>query len=384
MKILDRYIARQYLINIGVLVLLLFCFVVVIDVSLNLARFVDLAQKQVKASGQSASGFRLFLVTTLGVVDLWWPRLLQLFNYIIGLVLIGAMGFTFAQLVRHRELVAVMASGVSLYRVARPILLVATLVLGVQVVNQELVIPRIAHLIARDNRDIGKRDFATFQVNLIADGQGRLFQARSYDPKTQTLEGLNVWERDEHGRALRRLSADSATWQHEDAGGGRWVLSNGRMRPVVAPPDAATNPAALQPRDVPTLQSGLGPEGLLSEQYRIYGHSRSWAQLFDAAANPGLKPEVRDQFLRIAWGRVALLVCVLLSLVVAMPFFLTREPKNMVLQSLKAAPVALGSLLGSILGTAAPIPGLPVEFAVWLPVLALLPTAIAMATSVKT
>jgi lipopolysaccharide export system permease protein len=378
-NILDRYIARQYLINIGILLVLLFSFVVVVDVSLNLARFVSEAQEQLKQSGSQPSGLRLGLVTALAVVDLWWPRLLQLFNYVLGLVLIGAMGFTFAQLVRHRELVAVMASGISLYRMIRPILIVSVLMLGVQVANQEMLIPRIAHLIARDNRDIGQREYSSFRVNLVADGQRRLFQASDFDPRTGVLTSVNIWERDDQGLAVRRISADSAIYRD-----GQWVLTNGIARPVAIAGLDASNPAAMRGQRVAAVASGLDPNALLTEQYRIYGHSRSLAQLFTAAGNPNVKAEVRDQFLRIAWGRIALLVCTLLSLIVAIPFFLTREPKNMILQSLKCAPVALGSLLGSIIGTAAPIPGLPVEFAVWLPVLALLPTAIAMGASIKT
>jgi lipopolysaccharide export system permease protein len=378
-NILDRYIARQYLINIGILLVLLFSFVVVVDVSLNLARFVSEAQEQLKQSGSQPSGLRLGLVTALAVVDLWWPRLLQLFNYVLGLVLIGAMGFTFAQLVRHRELVAVMASGISLYRMIRPILIVSVLMLGVQVANQEILIPRIAHLIARDNRDIGQREYSSFRVNLVADGQRRLFQASDFDPRTGVLTSVNIWERDDQGLAVRRISADSAIYRD-----GQWVLTNGIARPVAIAGLDASNPAAMRGQRVAAVASGLDPNALLTEQYRIYGHSRSLAQLFTAAGNPNVKAEVRDQFLRIAWGRIALLVCTLLSLIVAIPFFLTREPKNMILQSLKCAPVALGSLLGSIIGTAAPIPGLPVEFAVWLPVLALLPTAIAMGASIKT
>lgn len=379
MNILDRYIARQYLINIGILLVLLFSFVVVVDVSLNLARFVSEAQEQLKQSGSQPSGLRLGLVTALAVVDLWWPRLLQLFNYVLGLVLIGAMGFTFAQLVRHRELVAVMASGISLYRMIRPILIVSVLMLGVQVANQELLIPRIAHLIARDNRDIGQREYSSFRVNLVADGQRRLFQAGDFDPRTGVLTSVNIWERDDQGLAVRRISAESATYRN-----GQWVLTNGIARPVAIAGLDASNPAAMRGQRVAAVASGLDPNALLTEQYRIYGHSRSLAQLFTAASNPNVKAEVRDQFLRIAWGRIALLVCTLLSLIVAIPFFLTREPKNVILQSLKCAPVALGSLLGSIIGTAAPIPGLPVEFAVWLPVLALLPTATAMGASIKT
>jgi hypothetical protein len=68
-----------------------------------------------------------------------------------------------------------------------------------------------------------------------------------------------------------------------------------------------------------------------------------------------------------------------------MPFFLTREPRNMVAQSVKAAPVALGCLVAGVLGAAAPVPTdiMPVALAAFLPTLAMLPIAIAAATSVR-
>ena len=48
------------------------------------------------------------------------PRVFQFYSYLMGIVSIGAMGFTLAQMHQHKELVAIMASGVSLFRVAVP------------------------------------------------------------------------------------------------------------------------------------------------------------------------------------------------------------------------------------------------------------------------
>ena len=98
--------------------------------------------------------------------DLWWPRLLQLFVFLLGMVLMGAMGFTLSQVVRHRELVAMLASGISLRRAARPILLVAALMTLVQVLDQELVLPRIAPLLTRDHGDAGKHELQGFAVRV--------------------------------------------------------------------------------------------------------------------------------------------------------------------------------------------------------------------------
>ncbi|MCA9298960.1 MAG: hypothetical protein KDA28_07830, partial [Phycisphaerales bacterium] len=122
MSLLDRYIARQFLTNVVVLFVILFCFIITIDVSLNIDRFSRIATELMASQGQSGFLKRASLTSML-ILDLWWPRLLQLFNYMLGLVMVAAMGFTCSQMVRHRELVAILASGQSLMRVARPVLL---------------------------------------------------------------------------------------------------------------------------------------------------------------------------------------------------------------------------------------------------------------------
>src|SRR6056297_2814666 len=116
MNTLERYIARLYLVNVITLFVMLAGFVVTIDVIMNLDEFSRAADRELQRAGSDDSPLRHALVTTLFIFHLWWPRLLQLFGYLAGLVLIAAMGFTCAQLVRHREFVAILASGVSLHR----------------------------------------------------------------------------------------------------------------------------------------------------------------------------------------------------------------------------------------------------------------------------
>ena len=58
MSILDRYIARQYLINILVLLVILFCFVVAVDVSVNLPRFAKIAGEMGEQDARPPSGVR--------------------------------------------------------------------------------------------------------------------------------------------------------------------------------------------------------------------------------------------------------------------------------------------------------------------------------------
>jgi len=404
--LIDRYIARQYLINIVVLLVLLGGFVVVVDASLNLSRNITLAGEELARSGEVDPGaLRKFLAAGLFILDLWWPRLLQLFNYLNGLVLITAMGFTFAQLVRSREVVATLAGGISLLRLLRPILVIAGIMLMVQVINQELIVPRIAPLILRSNTEIAKRDLDSFPVVLVPDTQGRLWSAAKFDPPsvkigsanagagtlTGTLTGVQVWQRDGAGVATARLSAAAATYLPER---GAWRLSGVSISGLEVTA-GQTMPAAAVGREPAfagltgtgrerTLTTDLDPTSLLADRYKAFAHVLSWSQLLTAANSPTVKPELRESFTRLAWGRGALLVCTVLSLLVCAPFFLTREPKNMVIQSLKCAPVAIGSVIGAVIGTAAEVPGLPPEISVLLPVMALVPMAIASITSVRT
>ena len=58
-------------------------------------------------------GSRTVAVIAL-LADYQAPRVFQFFQFMIGLLCVGAMGFTFAQMHRTRELVAILAAGVPL------------------------------------------------------------------------------------------------------------------------------------------------------------------------------------------------------------------------------------------------------------------------------
>jgi lipopolysaccharide export LptBFGC system permease protein LptF len=74
----------------------------------------------------------------------------------------------------------------------------------------------------------------------------------------------------------------------------------------------------------------------------------------------------------------------MLVLVIALPFYLTRAPTNMLVQSLKCAPVSIGALMGGILGASAPSGALPPQLSVFVPVLILALIGAAAVRSVRT
>jgi len=379
MKILDRYIAKQFLINVMVLIVILFSFIVVIDMSLNFHRFARVADQLASADGQEPGAIRKGAVLVLLVADLWWPKLLQLFNFIIGMVLVAAMGFTCAQLVRHRELIAILASGDSLRRIARPILIVGLGITLLQAINQEFVLPRIAPLLQREHDDAGKRSLDATKVPVIADSAGRWFYAATFDAQTNTLHDLYIWETDENGLAIRRISAQHASWE---AGG--WVFD---------PPAIVESRRGLdQPTTTMTrLESDLDPTSIRMARYEGYATNLSTRQISVLMSNTRrLDPDSAEtsgklaSLQRIRLGRFSIMASNLLVLVICLPFFLTRVPQSMVAQSLKCAPIAVGGLLGGVLGSALAIPGVPASLGVFIPVMLLIPIAIATTSSTRT
>ncbi|MEK6702122.1 MAG: LptF/LptG family permease [Planctomycetota bacterium] len=375
MTTLDRHIARQYLTNVAALVVILFSFVIAIDVSLNFDEFVKIAREHGRLHGDPGdpSFVRTTVVAAGLVLDLWWPRLIQLLNALLGLVMVGGMGFTFAQMVRHRELVAMLAGGISLWRAARPVCFCAVALCVAQLANQEYIIPRIAPLLTRQLQQAGQRTLGAAELHPTTDSSGRIFFAQSFDADLGVLKGLQVIERDAAGHGTRIITAISARWNESE-----WVLDQGRIKDFGV---------SATPEPLAALKTNLDPTALKLRRFASYRTSLSFAQTTEMLARrePGrVDTKGHDEELeRIRLGRFGAVACNLLALAVCIPFFLRREPVGMVVPALKSAPLAVVALMGGVIGASAAIPALPPALSVFVPAIVLLPIAIASVTSVR-
>lgn len=373
--LIDRFIMRQYLVNIATLFVILFSFVVAVDVIINLDRFTRRADELVALSGDPEGGaLRSAALTAVLIIDLWSPRLLQLFTYLNGIVLIVAMGFTASQMVRHRELVALLSCGVGLRRIARPFLIVALGMIALQVFTQERLIPPVAHLLTRDPGESGKREVESFPVLLAPDARGRLWYARAYDDGKRELQALRIWERREDGALARVISAPVATWT-----GAGWDLSTGR----VSVPPSSSEEAPAPPRRLDRLPPDLDPETLKVRYRQGFAQSLSWWQLSEMRAALGGDTVAIERLDRIRWGRASGWVSGFLALCACLPLFLVKAPRAMIGPSLKAAPLALGGFVASAVASSASAPGLPVWLGAFIPCMILLSIAVALTTGIE-
>lgn len=374
MKLLDRYILRQFVVNFIILFFVLYLFSCMIDLFLNLEEFADAASQSL--GGGEHGGWERFRMTAILVLDFYWPRFFQFFSFLTGLVAVGAMGFTLAQLHRHRELTAFLSSGVSLHRLAAPIVLATVALSVVQFVNREAMLHRLAPRLLRSHGETLTTDLEEFPVRLAADSAGRVFFASLYAPDTQTLTDLVVWEYDTQGRLRSRVTADTAQWS-----GTAWRLEGG-VRTAAAGSSPADAPE-LPIGSVAQLETDLGPTSLLLLRFGQFRQMLNLRQIAQLIGSPG--PYDVEDLERIRYGRFAQPLINLLTLLVTIPVFLLREPRSLLVQAVKASALGLTAQIGGAVAVLVGLPGVPGFLSVFLfPVLVLLPLSVFLLSEVET
>ena len=141
MKIIDRYMLRQFLQTLVICFLSLTGLYIVIDAFGHLDRFVDYAEKHGN------------LLTIMGVY--YAGQSVVFFDRTSGVLTLIAVMFTVTWIQRHHEMTALLAAGVSRVRVLRPVLLAAVCVGLLAAANRELVIPNIREQLATSSKNLG-------------------------------------------------------------------------------------------------------------------------------------------------------------------------------------------------------------------------------------
>jgi lipopolysaccharide export system permease protein len=389
MWILDRHIASRYLANVVLLFALLFLFAVAIDVIVGLDEFSAAARADalravgVDPADEASRGvdpptFRYWISLVHAVIDFQGPRIAQFYAYMLGLVSVGAAGFTLAQMVRSRELVAILATGTSLVRVGMVFIVVATGLNLLQLANQEVLLPRLAPLLVRGQGEILEGGLREFPVRLTRDGRGQLLWGKALDPHEERITGFLLIERDGQGAAIARTSASSATWDADRIG---WRLEGGERSSsrIVGEDGGVVNEG--ETRVIDFAATDLSPRALTIRQYGQYAQMLSLDQLRQMREEGGVAP---DLISRLTYLRLGSMLVNLLVLVAALPFFLLREPANLLRQSILCAAFTVPGALGSLVAMTAELPGLSPAVSVFLPAAILLPVALGRFGAMRT
>ena len=136
MTIIDRYVLSLFAKVLCVCFGSLAGLYIVLETFNNLEEFIELG----KAGGGMLSVLQSYFA----------PRLFSLFDRTSSLLAMVAAIFTLTWLQRTNELTAIMAGGISRFRVAKPLILAAITICCVAVINRELVIPHFGKSLVRN------------------------------------------------------------------------------------------------------------------------------------------------------------------------------------------------------------------------------------------
>ncbi len=172
MRLLDRYVIRSFLYAAMMWFLIMMSLRIVVDLFLNMDEFLKTGLpwgQLILYAGTYYAYHSLIYFTELG-----------------GLIVVTAAAFTIAMMNRSNELTAMMASGVSLHRVAWPIILAAFLLGGLVAVDQEFVIPRVADKLVRGVDDLPGNN--VFAIRLANDADGTVWYAPLFSSATGKMQ----------------------------------------------------------------------------------------------------------------------------------------------------------------------------------------------------
>ena len=216
MKTLDRYIIRNFLVAALLSFLVLMSLRVVIDLFINMDEFA----KQGRSFGETVGD----------IVSYYGYQSLVYLTELGGVILVTAAAFTLARMNHTNELTAILASGVSLYRVVWPILICAMLLCGLIIVDRELAMPPVAHKLVLRRGDPPTKPF---EIRLVDDEKGSVWHSREFDPAEEVMKNPIILVRDKEGMRvadIRGQEARSATLE----GRRGWALTD-----AVIVPDSA-------------------------------------------------------------------------------------------------------------------------------------------------
>lgn len=253
LRTLDRYVLRTFFSNYVLSLFVLISLYVVLDLFVNLDEFTE--SKMDTAS-------KLY-----NIFDYYLYNVPLYFSMLSGVITAFAACATLARLKKQNEVTAVLASGTSLYRLAAPIIMAGLVMNGLLILDQELLLPRVAPKLARERDDVeGMREYGIW---CIRDGEDRLISAEYFQPKLKRVRNLIVLELNQGPTGARQLGdvvqARKARWDERQHG---WVLEDRGTRITLADAAAATmhDDANIERLPLDFYRTDLTPEEMLARK----------------------------------------------------------------------------------------------------------------------
>ncbi len=206
MTLLSRYITSIYLKILALTVSSFTAIYLIIDFLEKLRRFS-------RAQGETHYIVIYFLYKVPAII-----------NQIMPLAVLMSTLLTLGILSRSSEIIAMQSCGISLKRIAKPLLVIAFVLSLFTFFSNEAIIPTTSQQLKYVDEVLiqGKNPSTFFRLNNIwFRDKNYILQARLFVPTTWTLKGITLWQTTEGMQPLKRLEAEEGVWN-----GQSWTLQN--------------------------------------------------------------------------------------------------------------------------------------------------------------
>jgi lipopolysaccharide export LptBFGC system permease protein LptF len=319
MRILDRYILLTFLKNYALSLLVLLGMYITLDLVINFDEVFRIDRDAAVPAGGLENAVR----AVANVVDFYFYQAMLIFVQLAPIIPVVAAAFTLLRMNRFNELVATLAAGQSLHRMARMILVAGLGLILVTLVFQEVIIPASIPKLLRKHDEVGSDSRRSFPVRALEDARGNILIAANFQPATSTVSArmleVDLLIRDTNRLPTAHVLASAAAW---DAEHHKWLLTNGRLVTGLLP-DQRRGPDT----PVPTLDTSLTPE-----EITLY-RSREFVELLPTSRINELLAQPRNygvtDLLRVRNFRFAQYFNNFFLLMLAVSCVMTREPRTL-------------------------------------------------------
>ncbi|MGA2069996.1 MAG: LptF/LptG family permease [Sedimentisphaerales bacterium] len=376
MKILDKYVAKNFLIGYAIAFGVLIGMRITIDLFTNLDEFTSHAN--LNSLSIIANIFTYYsLQSTL------------YFRDFAAMITVVAAAFSLGKMVRYNELIAMMASGISLKRVITPIVLLAIVFSGLLIIDQELIIPALGPKLVRSSDDIPGKE--SYKVWFITDASGSLISAKKFYADSSTFEYLIVVTRSKKPDALiweptGIIEASKATYDFKKQ---TWLLTDGFFTPIpkLSSHQPGRQNAVASRTPLFTYHTDITPTDIPIRRKSELKSLLSSMQLSQLASQGTQLKDLANLYSQKHF-RITDPIMNLVMLLVCLPVLVCRDPKSMKSAVAISFAITAASLVVGfgcrILATEDVFGRIVPELWAWLPVFIFAPIAFLEIDSMKT
>ena len=243
--------------------------------------------------------------------------------------------YVFNNLSKNQEVTAAITSGLSIWKLLRPVILITFVIcLFTFIVNDKFVPASMQKANQIRQEELEKEDKAPTIKNLAIYGTGnQIIFAKSYTPRNKTLENVIIHKHDENRVIRKKVSARLAKWRN----GGFWYGTDVIVFKVDANGDFSGEPEVYQNKKLPISES---PKDFITNQWdprlMSYAQLRKHINIFKESSPLAVRRLLVDLNYKLAFPFAALAI-----VMVGVPFSITSGRSNALIGMARGIGIAL-------------------------------------------